>query len=419
MRVLFVHQNFPGQYLYLLRRLAEDPKNDVTFISHKNANQLANVRKIEYAPIRASTSNMYADAAEFEAAAIRARSVLGVAAELANVGYRPDIIIGHNGWGEVLHLHDVWPNAPIVPYFEFYYHERGLDVDFDPEFPVGPNVRPTIRLRNAVNLLGLSVAAIGQTPTRFQHETYPDWTRGRLRVVPEGADLALCCPDPAAEFGLPGSAYRWRRPGRSRAQSNRLLVTFVARNLEPYRGFHILMRALPRVLAERPDVDAVLVGGDEVSYGVLPPEGGGWRERMLKEVGDRLPAGRVLFPGKLSYPDYLRLLQTSSVHVYFTYPFVASWSLREALACGCAVVASDTSSVREFITHDENGWLSPFHDPDALADTLLRLLADRDERQRLSEGARRYAEARLDLSIHFEAFDSLIADALAIAGTRT
>jgi glycosyltransferase involved in cell wall biosynthesis len=173
------------------------------------------------------------------------------------------------------------------------------------------------------------------------------------------------------------------------------------------------MRALPRVLAQRPDVDAVLVGGDEVSYGVPPPEGGNWRERMLREVGDRLPAHRVFFPGKLPYPDFVRLLKASSIHVYFTYPFVASWSLREALACGCVVIGSDTATVREFITHDENGWLSPFHDPDELADRLLQLLSKPNERVRLSDGARRYAEQRLDLSLHFAAFDGLIADALA------
>ncbi len=413
MRVLFVHQNFPGQYLYLIKRLTADPTNDVTFISHKNANQIANVRKIEYAPVRASTTGMYNDAAEFEAAAIRARSVWGVASELAAVGYRPDIIIGHNGWGEVLHLQDVWSGVPIIPYFEFYYHEHGLDVDFDPEFPVGDSVRPSIRMRNAVNLLGISVATIGQTPTQFQLDTYPAWTHGRLRVVPEGADLSLCRPDPAAAFALPGHSARWRAPGAGAGKAGgRLLLTFVARNLEPYRGFHILMRALPRVLAARPDVDAVLVGGDEVSYGTLPKAGGNWRERMLEEVGDRIPADRVFFPGKLPYQDFLQLLKTSAVHVYYSYPFVASWSLREALACGCVVVASDTASVREFVTHDQNGWLSPFLDPEALADRLLELLDRPEERARLSRAARRYAEERLDLSVHFDAYDRLIADAL-------
>ena len=413
MRILFVHQNFPGQYLYIIRKLTEDPRNDITFISDKNSNHLANVRKIEYSPVRASTLGMYADAAEFEAAAIRARSVLGVAGELAKVGYRPDIIIGHNGWGEVLHLQDVWPDAPIVPYFEFYYHERGLDVDFDPEFPVGAAVRPTIRLRNAVNLLGLSIASIGQTPTRFQLDTYPSWTHGRLRLVPEGADLTLCRPDPAVEFKLPGQAFGWRRPGLSRARTGRRLLTFVARNLEPYRGFHVLMRALPRVLAEHPDVDAVLVGGNEISYGTPPGDGDTWRERMMREVGDRIPADRLFFPGKLPYVEFVKMLKASAIHVYFSYPFVASWSLREALACGCTVVGSDTGTVSEFITHDTNGWLSPFHDPDALADRLIHLLGHAADRARLSAGARHYAERHLDLTLHTDAFARLIEDALA------
>ena len=410
MRFLFVHQNFPGQYLHVARRLAADRDHDVTFLSAPNANQIAGVRKVEYKPIQGSSPRLFKEAVEFEAATIRARSVAATAETLASVGYVPDIMFGHNGWGETLDLNDVWPNTPLVPYYEFYYHERGLDVDFDPEFPIPDRARSAIRMRNAVNLLGLANSDHGQTPTRFQHETYPAWARERIQIIPEGVDLDLCRPDPAASFGLPSLRRRWRRSAKPGARAHRRLVTFVARHLEPYRGFHTLMRALPRVVAARPDIDVIVVGGDEVSYGAPAPRGSTWRQRMMDEVGEHLPPDRVFFPGQLPYADYVALLKTSIVHVYLTYPFVLSWSLREAMACGCAIVGSDTAPVREFIGHRRTGLLAPFHDPVRVAQRILTLLDDDVLRERLAENARRHAERKLGLERQFAQLSRLVRD---------
>ena len=312
----------------------------------------------------------------------------------------PDIIIGHHGWGELLDLADVWPGVPMLGYCEFYYRVQGSDVDFDPEFPTPPRMLPVVRAKNAVGLLALNGPGQGQTPTRFQLETYPAWARKRIALLPEGVDLDRCRPDPttrARPFQLGDLCIA---PGAK-------LVTYVARDLEPYRGFHSVMRALPSILAEREDTQAVLVGGDGVSYGGRLAEGT-WREWLLRELGDRLPPGRVHFPGRLGYDDYLRLLQRSDAHVYLTYPFVASWSLREALACGCAVVGSDTAPVREFIRDGANGLLAPFLDPAALAGRVLDLLEDAALAARLRAGARRYAEARLRLADHIAGYESLI-----------
>lgn len=402
MRFLFVHQNFPGQYLHLLRELAANPEHEVTFLSTANTNAMTGVRRVDYRPIQASTPGVHFDAREFETAMIRAASVAGVAAQLARIGYRPDIVFGHNGWGEVLNLRDVWRDVPIVPYFEFYYHDHGLDVDFDPEFPISEVQRSTIRARNAVNLLGLEIAAIGQTPTLFQQRTYPDWARPRVRVLPEGVNLSVCKPDPKASFTLPGASRRWTRRGARR------LVTYVARNLEPYRGFHIFMRSLPTPLAARPDVDVVVAGGDSVSYGPVLPPGQSWRQRMLDELGARLPDERVFFTGRLEYDQYVSLLQTSSVHVYLTYPFVASWSLREALACGCTVVGSQTAPVAEFIEDERNGTLVPFHSPSGLAERILDLLEDAPRRRRLGQAARSRAQAEFQLETQSGCFWDLV-----------
>ena len=99
----------------------------------------------------------------------RARSIAKRGDHPGRCRHAPDIIFGHNCWGEILHLKEVWPRVPLVPYFEFYYHDRGIDIDSNLEFPVFEKLRSTIRLRNAVNLLGLQIADLGQTPTKFQH----------------------------------------------------------------------------------------------------------------------------------------------------------------------------------------------------------------------------------------------------------
>ncbi|MBV9786322.1 MAG: glycosyltransferase [Acidisphaera sp.] len=402
MKFLFVHQNFPGQYLHVLRRLAALRRHEILFVSEPNDNFLEGVRKISYRLHRLPSPDTHFDAREFEQAMIRAEAVALACKTFRDLGFVPDIIIGHHGWGELLNLRDLWPDVPMLGYFEFFYHTEGLDVDFDPEFPTDRKQLPSIRAKNAVNLLALSLDAHGQTPTQFQRETYPEWARRQITVLPEGADLQACRPDPACRD-------RMFVLGDVQVAPTEKLVTYVARGLEPYRGFHVLMRALPRLLRERTDARVIIVGSDEVSYGARPREGT-WRERMTAELQGQYDESRVHLVGRVMYPDYLRLLQRSDAHVYLTYPFVASWSLREALAIGCAIIASDTDPVREFVTDGRTGLLVRFPDPDGLAEAVLRLLADAPLSRRLRAAARRYAERHLPMAHHIAAYEDLIRD---------
>ncbi|HEY0184816.1 MAG TPA: glycosyltransferase [Rhodopila sp.] len=186
------------------------------------------------------------------------------------------------------------------------------------------------------------------------------------------------------------------------------LVTYVSRDLEPYRGFHVMMRALPDLMRARKDIKVVMVGGDGISYGAAPHKGGTWREVMLAEVGKEIDLDRVIFPGRVAYSTYLAALRRSDAHVYLTYPFVASWSLREALAIGCPVVGADTETVREFITHDDNGLLTPALDSRALARTILGLLEDKALARKLRANARSYAERRLAMTDYLNSYCDLI-----------
>ena len=401
MRLLFVHQNFPGQFLHIVRHLAADPAHEILFITEANANLMSGVRKIVY---RGPPQPDGMVASDLVTAMARAAAVAAAAMRLKALGYRPDIVVGHHGWGELLDIADVWADVPVLGYFEFFYRTEGLDVGFDPEWALPAAALAAVRAKNAVNLLALTNGGAGQTPTRFQHETYPSWAQARIAVVPEGVDLALCRPAP----DLRERIVTWS--GFPVAPEDELL-TFVARDLEPYRGFHVLMRALPRLLRERPRLKAIVVGGDGVSYGAALRDVT-WRQYMLSQIGGLDPA-RVLFPGKIDYAAFITLLQRSDVHVYLTYPFVASWSLREALACGCAIVGSDTAPVREFVTDGVNGLLTPCLDPERLVERVVGLLEGRALSRALREGARAFAENTLPMGDYLRRYGALIDDVAA------
>ena len=399
MKYLFVHQNFPGQFLHLVRHLSRDPANEILFITEANDNAIPGVRKFAYAA-PAPGEATFPDAQEFEHALQRARIVEDMGRRLLALGFIPDIIIGHHGWGELLNLQDVWPGVPLLGYYEFYYRTHGLDVGFDPEFAEPPGGFGKVRAKNAVNLLALENPGHGQTPTRFQLSTYPDWAQPRISMLAEGVDLDVCRPDPAIRRSTLNVRGFQVAPGDT-------LVTFVSRDLEPYRGFHTIMRALPHLHRLRPDLKVVMVGGDGVSYGARLV-GKTWREHLLGEVGHMIDPSRLCFPGRVPYPLFISLLQRSDAHVYLTYPFVLSWSLREALACGCAIVGSDTAPVREFIADRQNGLLAPFTDPGSVAERVRELLDDPPLARRVREAARTFAVENLGLDQYLAGYQALI-----------
>ena len=394
MRLLFVHQHFPGQFLHVLRHLAQQARHEIVFISEQNANHLPGVDRRTYQPPAGSLRTHF-DARDFDMAMRRAEAVARLAWALRREGFIPDIVLGHEAWGEMLQLQDVWPGSKRLSYREFFYHETGADAGWDPEFPTPPGMAARIRAKNAALLLSLHNGDPGVTPTRWQRSLFPGWAQPAISVIADGVNLAVCRPDPAVR-------QRAFQLGDAVLPPGRKLITFVARDLEPYRGFHTLVRSLPALMAARPDVSVICLGGDGVSYGTPPPSGT-WRDRLLAEVP--IDRTRVHFPGLVPYADHVRLLQRSDIHAYLSYPFVASWSLREALACGCTVVAADTPAVAEF------GGLSrvPPLDPAAVAQRVLSLLDDPMESGNLATEARRFAEAEFGLERHVGSYTRLIA----------
>ncbi len=391
MRILFVHQNFPGQFKHLAPALAADPGNQVVaFMMQKNApTTWQGVRLVSYQPARGTTPNVHPWVSDFETKTIRGEAAFRAALALRESGFTPDVIVAHPGWGESLFLKDVWPHAKLGIYCEFFYHAQGADVGFDPEFPAkDPGEVCRLRLKNLNNLLHFEIADAGISPTHWQASTFPEPFRSKITVVHDGIDTDTVAPNQAVSLTLGGSLTLTKQDE---------IITFVNRNLEPYRGYHIFIRALPEILRCRPKARVLIVGGDDVSYGARPPEGQKWKDVFLSEVKDRLDLSRVHFLGTIPYQHFIALLQLSTVYVYLTYPFVLSWSLLEAMSVGCAIVAGDTPPLHEAITHNETGRLIGFFDVQGLAAEVVDLLGKPDERARLGTNARTFARQHYDL----------------------
>jgi glycosyltransferase involved in cell wall biosynthesis len=326
---------------------------------------------------------------DFETKTVRGAACGDAMAQLKQQGFVPDVIVAHPGWGEALFCKDVWPQARLVVFAEFFYAAEGADHGFDPEFPDDSlAMRAKIRIKNTVHLHALSSADAGYAPTHWQQSQVPPEYRSKIGVIFDGIDTDVVAPDAGASVTLAG--------GRVLTVADEV-ITFVNRNLEPYRGFHVFMRALPAMLAARPNAQVLIIGRDDVSYGVKPAEGGTWREKMLKEVGEHLPLDRVHFLGGLPYADYLKVMQISSCHVYLTYPFVLSWSCLEAMSVGKVVVGSRTPPVQEVIEHGQNGLLFDFFDVQGLAKQVVDVLGKPEAHRLMGQNARDSVIARYDL----------------------
>jgi glycosyltransferase involved in cell wall biosynthesis len=391
MRILFVHQNFPGQWIHLAKHYAASPENEVIALRHSTNRRSDIVRTIDYDFAERPSGGNYALGDHFALRTGRAAAVADAAFRLKQEGFRPDLIAGHGGWGETLFLREVFPEARQLVYAEFFYRSSGADASFDPEFGSAADHRAGYGsvARNAAMITALAYADRGLAPTEWQRSVFEPGLRERIDVIHDGVDTDLVKPDPGA-FIKVGKGTITIRPGDE-------LVTFVNRNLEPYRGYHMFMRALPGILAERPAARVVIVGGDSVSYGKAPPKGRTWKSIFLEEVKDRIDMSRVHFVGKVPYPVFLNLLQVSAAHVYLTYPFVLSWSMIEAMAAGCLVIGSKTPPVEEVLTDGRNGVFVDFFDPDGIARAVVDALAKPRKYRKIRERARLDAIARYDL----------------------
>ncbi len=388
--IVFLHQNMPGQFRYLAMALAQRPDTRVWFVTRRGGVTLPGVTSVVYPLADAGAKSAEPLARPLEGSARFARAAAGAMLELRRQGVTPALVFAHPGWGEALLIRDVWPAARIVTYAEYYYQPEGGDIGFDPLFPATPGGLFNARMMNANLLLAHEAADVLLSPTAWQASRHPALLQSRIEVIFDGIDTNRVTPDATATFTLPD--------GRVLSRADEV-ITYVARNLEPHRGYHQFIAALPALLAARPRAQVVIVGGDEVSYSPLPRDGHPhWRAKLAAEVDLGEGAGRVHHIGKLAYAQYLALLRVSAAHVYLTYPFVLSWSFMEAMAAGCLMVASDTAPVREVARHGENALLFPFFDGAAMVATIGAAIDDPTHGAALRSAARATVVARYDLA---------------------
>ena len=384
MDVLFVHQNFPGQYLHIARSLSKARHIRLTALTvEPQADQaISNLNLLRYGLDRANTPNIHPWALETETKVIRGEACARAAHQLALKGYKPNLICAHPGWGESLFLREIWPNTPILHYQEFFYNTHNSDLDFDSELQSNQTWENKAKasMKNAAIQLALEASSWNISPTNFQKSTFPSSWQDAISVIHDGIDANIAKPGPSNNELTISDSLKLRQ--------GEPIVTFVNRTLEPYRGFHSFVRAIPEIQRLHPKAKIIIVGKTEgVSYGSACPNGE-WKDYFLQEIDGMYDPSKVHFAGSLSYPQYLKLLQLSQAHVYLTYPFVLSWSCLEAMSTGCAVIGSSTAPVQEIIHDGHNGLLVDFFDYQAIANTIAKVLQDRELAETLGTNAR-------------------------------
>lgn len=378
MNILFLHQNFPAQFRHLATVLARQPDNRVVFLTAAEKGEIPGVRKIVFKPSREPNPATHHYLKGMERAVLEGQAAYRAGLALKQQGFRPDIIYGHSGWGSPMFMKDLYPDVPLLCYYEWFYHAHGSDTDFDPGHKVSPDTECRLRVSNSAILNDLYSCDYGLSPTQWQKSQFPREYESKITVLHDGVDTDFFRPQAMTKLVLP--------TGELDLSEHREIVTYVARGMEPYRGFPQFMEALEILQQRRPRLQAVIVGEDRVAYGMPLPNGKTYKELMLGKLD--LDLSRVHFTGMLPYAQYLRVLQASSAHVYLTRPFVLSWSMLEAMSAGCVIVGSGTPPVLEVIRDGENGLLTDFFSPPAIADRVEAALDNPQEMERIRARAR-------------------------------
>ena len=394
MKILVIHQGFPGQFKHLIPYLESRGDEISTICPARKEFKFA--KSIGYYPYiikKGSGSNVHPLALETETKVIRGEAVAYIANQLANAKYNPNLILAHPGWGEVLFLNDVWPDVPQLHYVEFFYRCKGTDSDFPCRYILEQTLFEKARgtMKNANVLLNLQAMSWGITPTAFQHAILPDWAKSKTNIIHDGIDTNWATPDYNSTLRLSENLFF------SAADE---IITFVNRTYEPYRGIHTLLEALPVVLRDRPNAHVLLVGHDtpKVSYGAHRNDGLGWLTALRNELKTQLDWSRVHDLGTVSHDTLRKVFRISSAHVYLTVPFVLSWSLLEAMSCEALIIGSSTAPVQEVIKHGQNGLLIPFDSPKLLAQVLVEVLSHPKKFVPLRKAARSYVIKHFELS---------------------
>ena len=388
MHVLFVHKNFPAQFGHIAAYLIKQKGYRATFVSETPPGMVGGIQKIQYRPAGGANEKTHPLTRTFENATAHAAGVYE-ALKPQVTRLRPDLIVGHSGFGSTLFLPELFPAAQLINYFEYFYHPHNSDMDFRPEWPVLEEDVLRARTRNAMILLDMEYCRAGYSPTAYQASLMPAAYQNKLRVLHDGIDTNFWRRQPPAQRAF--GPYTFGPETR--------IVTYVSRGFESMRGFDIFMRAAKKIYTAYPDVVFLIVGSDRVSYGgdLKFIRDKTFKDFILRQ--DDFDLKRLLFLGPIKPAELAQVFSLSDLHFYLTVPFVLSWSLLDALACGCTVLASDTAPVREFIRHGETGLLQNFFDVDGFVATALEVLKDPEAYRHLGQAGAQLIREQYSLDV--------------------
>lgn len=375
MIILFIHRGFPGQFKYIAPALASNPNNLVLFMTAEDKIESpAGINKLVYKPNKKSPDECHPYLTEYEECVAHGQSAAEIALAMKQKGIIPDIIYGHS-WGSTMFMKDIFPDVPFLCYFEWYGHAHGAAIGFDGNLP-NQEYKEKIRCNNSQLLMDLCSCDAGISPTQWQKKQFPKEFHDKIKVIHDGVDTDVCVPNKDESFIINNLELT--------AQDE--VITYATRGMEPFRGFPQFIEAADKILKKRPNAHIIIGGLDKVWYGE-PLKKGTYKELMLKKF--KLDMNRVHFVGELTFNDYMKILQISSAHIYSTVPFVLSWSLMEAMAAECCVIASNTEPVLEVMKDNYNGLLFDFYNVDQMVEKIEYALDNKEEMQEIRKNARK------------------------------
>ena len=386
MHVLFIHQNFPAQFGHIAAYLARTRQFRCTFVSQHAPGTADGIERIQYHIRGGATEQTHFSSRSFENATWHSHAVHDALAARPDI--QPDLVVAHSGFLSTVLLRELY-DCPIINYFEYYYLTKGGDMDFRPDFPYPVVNRLRARMRNATLLLDLEECDAGYSPTRWQRSLFPATYQSKIRTIFDGIDTTFWRPLGA----VPRRVGNWVIPDEMK------IVTYVSRGLESIRGFDIFMKVAKRLCERRRDVVFFVVGDDRICYGGDAEFTGSNSFKQWVLARDDYDLSRFVFTGLLPTPQLVTLFALSNLHIYLTVPFVLSWSLMDALACGTTVLASDTPPVREMIRHEENGLLADFFDIDRMVELAGKVLDDPGAYRPLGQAGVQMIQSRYSLDV--------------------
>ena len=331
MKILFLHPNFPGQFKHLCT--ASSKKGyQVKFLCQTHFGR--EIKGVERLKLKGANSHEELNkvATLVEKSAKMAEQYRAGFLSLKKSGWDPDIVISHSGWGCGFFVKEIWPKTHHVSYLEWWFNPESSFFWYDTankELNINESSIKKHWIRNQFVAHELASSNAIVSPTSWQRKQLPEIFRKNCHVIFDGIDLT-----------------RFRSDSKNRKTS--ALLTYGTRGMDPIRGFPQFVRSLPHLIkSSNIQIEVEIAGNDGAFYGSTPEGFKNWRDWAKDFAKEKGISENIKWVGFLEGKSYVKWLQSSWCHVYLTHPFIASWSLVEALATGVPIVASDVETVRD------------------------------------------------------------------------